>query len=342
MAVAGVCVLGMALCSFLGILKPNLAIGFVGGTLIVATVGWIDDLRRLSVRVRLGAHFFAATWALMWIDGYPVLHFGSGQVELGGFGFALAAVGITWGTNFFNFMDGIDGIVAAEAVCFTLVAGALLGFSQPPAIGLAAVALLIAGASAGFLCWNWAPAKVFLGDTGSTVLGFLICTLAVASENLAEIPMLTWGTLLAVFVYDPTVTLVRRIALGFDWKLPHREFAFHRAVRLGWSHSQVTVGVILVNVILACTALVGLEFPGLLPATVAFGAGLLTVLYVWIERRLPMDSQPYVNPTLVRSAARTPRTAPMTPVGERRRRSRVPGDVHPPGTAPPSQVSAEP
>ena len=261
---------------FLGILKPNLAIGFVGGTLIVATVGWIDDLRRLSVRVRLGAHFFAATWALMWIGGYTVLHFGSGQVELGGFGFALAAVGITWGTNFFNFMDGIDGIVAAEAVCFTLVAGALLGFfSQPPAIGVATVALLIAGASAGFLCWNWAPAKVFLGDTGSTVLGFLICTLAVASENLARIPMLTWGTLLAVFVYDPTVTVIRRIALGFDWECPSRvRLPPGRPARVvALTGGRAGAAAVALNVILACTALVGLEFPGLLPATVASKRG---------------------------------------------------------------------
>ena len=330
-AVAGVCVLGIALGTLLGLIQPNLAIGFVGGVLVVATVGWIDDLRRASVRLRLGAHMFAAIWALLWIGGYPVLHFGSGHVELGAFGFALAAVGITWGINFFNFMDGIDGIVAAEAVFFGLAAAVLLSLSGPAATGLAIVALMIAGASGGFLRWNWAPAKVFLGGTGSTVLGFLICTLAVTSENVAGIPMLTWGTLLLVFIYDPTVTLVRRVILGYDWRSPHREFAFHRAVRLGWSHRQVTVGVALVNLVLACLAWAGLPYPSLLLPMVALGAGFLTIPYAWIERRLPMASRPYVNPSLGSVAAPSSSSPTLVSARDRRRRSRDLSDARSPG-----------
>jgi hypothetical protein len=206
---------------------------------------------------------------------------------------------------------------------------------------------VVAGASGGFLRWNWTPAKVFLGDSGSTVLGFLICTLAVASENSAGIPMLTWGTLLAVFVYDPTVTLVRRVLLGYGWKAPHREFAFQRAVRLGWSHTRVTIGVALVNLLLACLAWAGLTYPSLLLPMVALGTGFLTVLYVWIEQRLPMDSQPYVNPSLGSVAASSSSSPSLVSARDQRHRSRDPSDVRSPGaharsprgTGPPSRVA---
>jgi Fuc2NAc and GlcNAc transferase len=296
LAVVAICGLGIALGALAGVVELNLAFGLIGGMLVVATTGWMDDLRRLSIRVRLGAHFFAALWALLWIGGYPVLHYGAGQLDLGGFGFVLALIGIIWGTNFFNFMDGIDGIVAGESLFFGIGAALLLTVTGSGDSGLVVVALVIAGASGGFLRWNWAPARIFLGDSGSTALGFLICTFAVAAENSAKIPMLAWGILLAVFVFDSTITLVRRLGGGHNWKTPHREFAFHRAVRLGWSHARVTTGVLLVNLPLAAGALAAVMIPSLLLVMVGLGLIYLSALYLWIEWRLPMASQPYVNP----------------------------------------------
>lgn len=273
-----------------GWMPERFALALLGGGLVVATTGLLDDLRGLRWRHRLLAQFAAASWALYWLGGFPILDLGLARIPIGLLGIPLALLGIVWGTNFFNFMDGIDGIAATEAAFAGVVGGTLLLMAGR--LGLAAVALATACAAAGFLRHNWAPARVFLGDVGSTWLGFTLCVIGVAGANSRAVPMMVWGLLLGVFVFDATLTLVRRVRRGFPVHLAHREHAFCRATRWGWSHARVTAAVALLNGALATLAVVAwARRPLILPA-VGLGLLLLTLAYLWVEVRYPMDRPP--------------------------------------------------
>src|SRR3990172_11522366 len=101
-------------------------------------------------------------------------------------GGALAVVGLVWLINLYNFMDGIDGLAAGEAVGVGLVGGVLLAAAG--ATGLSLVALALAAAAGGFLVFNWPPAKIFMGDVGSGLLGYGFGVLALASERAGAVP----------------------------------------------------------------------------------------------------------------------------------------------------------
>lgn len=310
LAIAGVLLAGIALGALIGWVRPAVALGIGGGGAAVAVVGWLDDRDGLRARTRALAHAGAAVWALAWLDGYPVVQLGLERYHLGTAGFVLGTVGIVWGINFFNFMDGIDGIAASQSLVVGLVGGLLLHAGGAP--GLALVAVLTAGAAAGFLRWNWAPARVFMGDVGSTTLGFVLSTLGVAAANEGAVPMLAWGTLLGVFVFDATVTVLRRVVQGHPFWQPHREFGFHRAVRAGLSHAQVSGRVVLLTALLGALAALGSTMPRLMLAAAAAGLVLLGGLYLALESRVPMYTGPERRWAL-QAGSRYGRTVPRPP-----------------------------
>jgi Fuc2NAc and GlcNAc transferase len=198
----------------------------------------------------------------------------------------LAAVGIVWLINLYNFMDGIDGIAGAEAVSVGSVAGALLWLAGDR--GLAGASAVIAAASGGFLLWNWSPAKIFMGDVGSAVLGYVFATLAVASENSDALFVWQWAVLLGVFVGDATVTLVRRALHGDRVYQPHKNHAYQRAARAGWTHARVSGTIVVINLCLGSLVAVVRACPEAQSWAVPTAVALMIVLYVWVERRYPM------------------------------------------------------
>jgi Fuc2NAc and GlcNAc transferase len=286
LAIAAIGLGATALALAAGLLSRPMALALLGGGALITTVGWLEDWRGVSWRWRIAAQAVAATWALVWLGGFGPLDLGDRFITLGPTGGIVALLGIMWGTNFFNFMDGIDGLAGAETVVVGGVGGALLLASGQP--GLACVVLALAGSSVGFLRHNWTPARVFLGDVGSTYLGFTLCTVAVASANAGAVPMIVWGILLGVFVFDATVTLARRVLDGFGACVGHREHAFCRAVRAGWSHPQVTRTVVALDLVLVALACLGRHWPALLVPCAAGGLALLSVVYLWVEVQFPM------------------------------------------------------
>jgi Fuc2NAc and GlcNAc transferase len=275
-----------ALAAAAGWLSWPMALALLGGGALIAVVSWFEDWRGVSWRWRIAAQAVAATWALAWLGGFGPLDLGDRLISLGPTGEIVALLGIMWGTNFFNFMDGIDGLAGAETVVVGGVGGVLLLAGGEP--GLACVLLALAGSSVGFLRHNWTPARAFLGDVGSTYLGFTLCTVAVASANTGAVPMVVWGILLGVFVFDATVTLARRMLDGFGACEGHREHAFCRAVRAGWSHPQVTRSVVALDLLLVVLAGLGWRWPALLVPCAAAGLALLAIVYLWVEVQFPM------------------------------------------------------
>jgi Fuc2NAc and GlcNAc transferase len=233
------------------LVPPDLLVALLGGGVAVAVVGFLDDRRRLSAGVRLAVHAGAAIWALAWLGGLPPLQLGERVVVLGWPGQLLGLLGIVWVLNLFNFMDGIDGIAASEAIFVAWCGGLLVGSAST-----GAAAWVLGAACLGFLCWNWPPARIFLGDVGSGYLGYALAVLALAMgrDNPVAIPV--WLILGGVFFADATVTLLRRLRRGEQPHLAHRSHAYQQLARRWGSHLRVTGTVLLANLLwlLPCAA----------------------------------------------------------------------------------------
>ena len=274
----------LTLAGFAGIAEWKFVAGVGGGSVAVAAIGWLDDLRSLSANVRLACHFLAATWTVWCLGGMPSLSLGYTNAHLGIAGAVLAVVGLVWMTNLFNFMDGIDGIAGVEALSIGAFGGGLLLVSGAPV--LATLSLVTAGAAFGFLLWNWSPARIFLGDVGSGFLGFVFGSLAIASENAQRLPVMIWAILAAAFIVDATITFGRRLRRGY-WRHAHRTHAYQRAVQSGRSHAIVSGGVAGLNVLLGAIAIVTFQghVPLLLGVTLAFA--LVIAVYMVVEKAKP-------------------------------------------------------
>ncbi len=170
--------------------------------------------------------------------------------------------GIQLASTRLNFMDGIDGLAAGEGLVVSAVAGGILAIAGD--WELAAACWVLAAALAGFLRWNWPPAKIFMGDVGSNLLGFVFCILAIASENRGSVPVLVWVLLLSVFWVDGVATLTKRLLRGKPPYEAHREHAYQRAVQAGYSHQQVTLTILLIDSALGGLAFLAWRWPALL------------------------------------------------------------------------------
>jgi Fuc2NAc and GlcNAc transferase len=226
-----------------GSVSGNMCIALVGGGMTVAVVGFVDDRFALPTLVRLCVHLLAAVWAVYWLGGLATVRVGDHIAPLGGAGGALAVLGIVWVLNLFNFMDGIDGLAASEAL-FVVGAAALFVAGDS---GVRDIASVFAGACAGFLLWNWPPAKIFLGDSGSGYLGYVIAVLALASARYNSGAIWAWLILGGVFFVDATVTLLRRLLRGERVYEAHRTHAYQWLSYRWHSHAKVTLAVMAVN-----------------------------------------------------------------------------------------------
>lgn len=223
----------------------NLFVALVGG-LVVAIVGFVDDYRSLPAGIRLAMHIGVAAWALAWLGGLPPIRIGDTIVSLGAAGYVIGVLGLVWTLNLFNFMDGIDGIAASEAM-FIVWSWAWLALMKGDSGDVVTVALIFGAACLGFLIWNWPPAKIFMGDVGSGYLGYVIAVLALAAGRKNSVGLLAWLTLGGVFFIDATVTLVRRTIRGERILEAHRSHAYQWLARRWKSHLRSTAAVTIVN-----------------------------------------------------------------------------------------------
>ncbi|MCT7995244.1 MraY family glycosyltransferase [Laspinema olomoucense] len=208
----------------------------------LALIGFLDDKQNLPASIRYLVQLTAASIAIFCFGPFP-------QPWLTPWGTAghiiailLTLIAITALINFYNFMDGLDGLVAGVT---TVQLGFLALYLNQPLWWLLAAALL------GFLRWNWSPAKIFMGDVGSTVLGAAV---AIALLN-ADRPTPAW-TALAItlpLTADAISTLVRRLIRRENIFKAHRSHLYQRLQQAGWSHSQVA------STYIGCTLLIALS-----------------------------------------------------------------------------------
>lgn len=279
---------GSVLLTVLGLLPANLGIALFGGGILVAGIGWLDDQKDLSALLRGAVHLIAAVWSLYWLGGLPCLELGFGKFSLNMLGAVLAAIGIVWLINLYNFMDGIDGIAGVEAISVGVLGGILLAVSG--ALYLAVLCWILAAASVGFLVWNWPPAKIFMGDVGSGLLGYSFAVIAIVSENAETLPLIVWIVLLGIFVVDATVTLLWRIKRGEKFYEAHCEHAYQRTVQMGYTHKQVTLAVLAINMVLGGVAFLMCLWPKNLLMLAIIALGILVLLWQRIMTRFEVYS----------------------------------------------------
>ena len=246
-AIVLVSTLGVCGLALLRIIDTRLALALAGGGLAVAWIGFMDDKGSATVRVRFAIHAAAAVWAMYVLGGVPALQFGDKQIDLGITGNILGTVAIVWTLNLFNFMDGIDGIAASEAM-FVTAGGAAIAVVCGSSAAVPGAALVVAAASFGFLFWNWPPAKIFMGDVGSGYLGYVIAVLALAAARENPVALYVWLILGGVFFVDATVTLLRRLARRERVHEAHRSHAYQWLSRRWQSHLKVTLFVWAINI----------------------------------------------------------------------------------------------
>ncbi len=259
------------------VIPAKLAWALIGGGAAISIVGFLDDRFRLSPWPRLIIHILAAAWALWCFDEMSPSHFGNSANLWGWVGRAAALIGLVWLTNLFNFMDGIDGLAGMEAVTVSGLAAFLLfrnGLRDD-----AQVSCMLAAASLGFLIWNWPPARIFMGDAGSGFLGFSLGVLALFSSKAGAAFVWPWLILLAVFIVDSTVTLLRRLLSRARWYEAHRSHAYQHAASAWGSHAKVTLAVAGINVgWLFPLAWGACRYPALAPAFAA--VAIVPLLYI--------------------------------------------------------------
>lgn len=232
----------------LGWLNWSWAISLLGAGAWIAFIGFVDDHGYLiRASLRLVTHFLGAFWLLLWLPVMPELALMGMAFDLGVVGYLLAAVMLVWMLNLYNFMDGIDGLASVEAITVCAGGALLYVLIGTPTLGVAP--LLLAAAVAGFLFWNFPPAKIFMGDAGSGFLGMVIGGLALQATTVS--PPLLWGwlILLGVFVVDATFTLLRRMLRGEKLDEAHRSHAYQHAALEYGAHLPVTLAVLAINLL---------------------------------------------------------------------------------------------
>ena len=218
----------------------------------LAALSFVDDVRGLPAAFRLTVQASAVAGALAALPADARVFQGLLPAPADRLATGLAWL---WFVNLFNFMDGIDGISGVEAASIgagTALVAWLVGSFASVGFGLAA-----AGAALGFLRWNWAPARVFLGDVGSVPLGFLLGWLMIVAALDGA-----WAAAVILPAYywtDATLTLLRRLARGEAVWRPHRSHFYQRAVQRGMRHADVARQLASANLVLIALAYLSVE-----------------------------------------------------------------------------------
>jgi Fuc2NAc and GlcNAc transferase len=195
----------------------------------IAILGFLDDIKPLNVYLRLSIQSLSAMAALLLLGGIEEMQFGFFTLHgiwLNGIAFLI----IIWFTNLYNFLDGIDGYAATQTLFVSLAAFTL--FSEPSL-------LFLAPTTAGFLLFNRPKASIFMGDVGSTTIGFIFAIYILHAATTLHFS--GWLVLLSLFWFDATVTLIRRWLNHEKLSLAHKKHMYQRLHLAKWSHQDIVL-----------------------------------------------------------------------------------------------------
>ena len=232
--------IGLIYLYFMGEIESNLFYALLCGA-VISIVSFFDDIYELSPKLRLIIQSFVSILGLYFLGGFETLTLGIFDIENSIFTNIFAFFMIIWFINLYNFLDGINGYAGSEAVFLALAGFVLFGGNH---------FLVLAVAVLGFLYWNWNKAKIFMGDVGSTLLGYNLAIFTIYYANQEPTNFWIWIILFGVYWFDATLTLIRRKLNGERLSQAHKKHAYQRLTQAGWSHYKVTNYSIGLNLIL--------------------------------------------------------------------------------------------
>ena len=234
--------------TLLRMIDPSFSLSMLIGLSIVAVTGLIDDFRNLPILIRAILYVFASVLSIYLIGGMSYLSIDNYSINLGYISFALSIIFVVWLTNLYNFMDGTDGFAAIQTICVAIFCGSLLYSTADTSYVI--ILFCLASSTIGFLYWNWSPAKIFMGDVGSCTIGFLFGMLSIYMQKAEIMSISIWLILLAPFIGDSTFTLLKRMINREKWYKAHNSHAYQKLYKLGWSHSKLAIGLLILNILI--------------------------------------------------------------------------------------------
>ena len=257
---------------------------FLGmGLAPLAVISVLDDYRDIAARWRILVHLWAAVSLLA--AGFAPDHLNLPGLALPLPGWAaipFALLLTVWMINLYNFMDGMDGFAGGMAV----IGFATLAWLGQADAGFTATCLIVAAASAGFLIHNFPPARIFLGDAGSTALGFLAAGCSLWGSKIGLFPLWIAWLAFSPFIVDATVTLLRRLRRGEKIWEAHRSHYYQRLVLLGWGHRRTVLAEYALMLACAGSALWAVQLSPAAQMALALGWAFIYGLLMWGVGRL--------------------------------------------------------
>ena len=263
--------LGITLIYFFGIIQANIFYALLCG-LLLAGISLIDDVIDLKPIIRLGAQLITVLGALYFLGGITsieILSLKFDSMILVPF----TIIGMIWFINLYNFLDGIDAYASIEAICVSM--GLFLFTGNW-------ILLILIASILGFLFWNWPKAKIFMGDVGSTQLGFVLVVLGIYFHNSHQFSIIHWIVLTAPFWFDATFTLYRRWRNNEKLSQAHKKHAYQRIVQVGFSHLKTDLYLIIINIIIFLLLLLSRHFELLIIPILL----LTIILLYWLTKKI--------------------------------------------------------
>lgn len=250
-AIAGIGLAGFLMVSF-WINELSGAWPLIIAAWILGMVSFSDDVKGLPVKIRFFVQILAVAMGLLLLPVQALLQIEA--VWLLVLIYLFIAFAWIWFINLYNFMDGIDGITGVETISILVGAAIIFAMKDFPAANMALYAMVFAGATAGFLFFNWHPASVFMGDVGSVVLGFFVGWILFQLMLLGDfIPAII---LPLYYLMDSGITITKRLIAGENIFQAHSQHYYQQAVRNGLTHSQVSLKILQLNIVLIALAII--------------------------------------------------------------------------------------
>lgn len=258
----------------------ELYFALISGVLL-AIISLIDDLISISPKFRLVIQILTAVTALFFLEGFEFISNENFNLTYKLLINLVVVIGMVWFINLYNFLDGIDGYASIEAIFIALAIFLFTGNF---------ILLVLVASTSGFLVWNWPKAKIFMGDIGSTQLGFVFIVLGIYFHNNSQFSFWFWVLLTSPFWFDASYTLFLRWRNKEVLSQAHKKHIYQRIVQSGFSHLKTDLYLVIINIVIFVIVLALYKFK--LHVIIGFIVILMLLFIIskLVNKRKPFNS----------------------------------------------------